>query len=192
LDAEPIYQHESFPESPAIHVAVLPDVEPTAFRWVRVGAEEEGIPCREAPALAESSASGGADPAAAAYAAAQESRLGVGVAVGRGRVTLHEAHMPAEHPVWEFPFGGDLRQACRLVGCNAGRMVKRMPLRFDQESGLSVDEENRSRSSGGVRGVAAQETAAQEMPGAEAQADTADIAAIVVRIVRALQGRGVV
>jgi hypothetical protein len=189
LDAEPIYQRESFPESPAIHVAVLPDVESIAFRWVRVGAEEEGIPCRETPAQAESRALDGGDPVAAAYAAAQESRLGVGVAVGCGRVTLHEAHMPAERPVWEFPLSGDLRQACRLGGCNAGRMVKRMPLRFEQEDAFSVGEDNQSRCLGGV---APSGMTAPETTGAEAPVDAADLAAIVVRIVRALQGRGVV
>lgn len=130
MDAEPIYQRESFPESPAIHVAVLSDVDSTAFRWVSVGAEEEGVPCRETPVQGE--------PVTAAYAAAQESRLGVGVAAGHGRVVLHEAHMPAEHPVWEFPLAGGLRQACRLAGCNAGRLVKRMPLRFEQEGALDL------------------------------------------------------
>ena len=196
MDAEPVYQSESFPESPAIHVAVLPDVDSAAFRWVRVGAEEEGIPCREVPpslrgevplslrgevsVQAESCALGGEDPVAAAYAAAQESRLGVGVAVGCGRVTLHEAHMPAERPVWEFPLGGELRQVCRLVGCNAGRMVKRIPLRFEQEGELYGSEEiARAGAAPGVRG-------------AEPQVDAADLAAIVIRIVRALQGRGIV
>jgi hypothetical protein len=192
LDVEPIYQRDSFPESPAIHVAVLPDVEPAAFRWVRVGAEEEGIPCREAPAYGEPRAFGGEDPVVAAYAAAQESRLGVGVAVGGGRVILHEAHMPAARPVWEFSIAGDQRQACRLVGCNAGRMVKRMPLRFEQESAFSVVQENRSYPPGGSSGVAPSEMAVPEMAGAEAQVDAAGVAAIVVRIVRALQGRGVV
>jgi len=138
LDAEPVYQSESFPESPAIHVAVLPDVDSAAFRWIRVGAEEEGVPCREAPVQAESRVFGGSDLVAAAYAAAQQSRLGVGVAAGRGRVVLHEAHMPAERPVWESAFAGDFRHVCRLGGCNAGRLVKRMPLRFEQESTLDL------------------------------------------------------
>ena len=138
MDAEPVYQSESFPESPAIHVAVLPDVDSAAFRWIRVGAEEEGVPCREAPVQAESRVFGGSDLVAAAYAAAQQSRLGVGVAAGRGRVVLHEAHMPAERPVWESAFAGDFRHVCRLGGCNAGRLVKRMPLRFEQESTLDL------------------------------------------------------
>jgi hypothetical protein len=112
---------------------------------------------------------------AAAYAAAQESRLGVGVAAGRGRVYLHEAHMPAERPVWEFPLTGDLRQACRLVGCNAGRMVKRMPLRFEQESTLCVGEEMPA-----------------EPRAVNGTAQVADLAAIVASIVRSLQGRGIV
>lgn len=133
MDAEPVYQSESFPESPAIHVAVLPDVDSAAFRWVSVGAEEEGVPCREVPVQFWGETPVQGEPVVAAYAAAQESRLGVGVAAGRGRVVLHEAHMPAERPVWEFALAGDLRQACRLAGCNAGRLVKRMPLRFEQE-----------------------------------------------------------
>jgi hypothetical protein len=179
LDAEPVYQSESFPESPAIHVAVLPDVDANAFRWVRIGAEEEGVPCREAM--------GQEDPVAAAYAAAQESRLGVGVAAGQGWVFLHEAHMPAERPVWEFSLAGDLRQACRLAGCNAGRMVKRMPLRFEQESALYRIEEI-SRAGGEV---APSEMTALGATGVETPGNAADIAAIVVQIVRSLQGRGI-
>jgi len=218
LDAEPVYQSESFPESPAIHVVVLPDVAPDAFRWVRVGAEEEGVPCREVPVMfrgevpeqAESRVFGGEDPVAAAYAAAQESRLGVGVAAGRGRVTLHEAHMPAERPVWEFPLAGDLRQACRLVGCNAGRLVKRMPLRFECE------ELSRAAQSGGLSEVAPLGMAASGTAGTEARVEygtsspwlrhpargaglpagqgsgAADLAAIVASIVRSLQRRGIV
>jgi hypothetical protein len=192
LDAEPIYQSESFPESPAIHVAVLPDVDSAAFRWIRVGAEEEGIPCREVPVPFRQEAPAQADPVAAAYAAAQESRLGVGVAVGRGRVTLHEAHMPAERPVWELPLGADLRPACRLVGCNAGRMVKRMPLRFEQENTPAVDAETQLGARGGVSGGVPSEIAAPDPVGPEVQADAAYLAAVVVGIVRALQGRGVV
>jgi hypothetical protein len=205
LDVEPVYQSESFPESPAIHVAVLPDVDPVAFRWVRVGAEEEGVPCREVPmqmqqelpVQAESRVFGWDDPRVAASAAAQESRLGVGVAAGGGRVVLHEAHMPVECPVWESPLTGDLRQACRLAGCNAGRLVKRMPLRFEYEE-IPVTElgsrAGRFRVVGGRAGVTP--AAAPEPEGAshvtEIQADAAHLAAIVASIVRSLQERGIV
>jgi hypothetical protein len=112
--------------------------------------------------------------------------------VGAGRVILHEAHMPAECAVWASLLAGDPRQACRLLGCNAGRMVKRMPLRFEGEGVFSVGEENRSRFLGGVSGGAPSGMTAPETTGAEAQVGAADLAAIVVRIVRALQGRGVV
>jgi hypothetical protein len=164
LDAEPVYQSESFPESPAIHVAVLPDVDPAAFRWVTIGAEEEGVPCR-ALGGTEFRDLVGNDAVAAAYAAAQESRLGVGVAAGGGRVYLHEAHMPVERPVWEFSLGGDVCQACRLAGSNAGRMVKRMPLRFGRESTPHVT---------------------------EPQAEADDLAAVVASIVCVLQERGII
>jgi hypothetical protein len=192
MDAEPVYQKESFPESPAIHVAVLPDADPAAFRWVMVGAEEEGVPCREVLAEAESVGAGRDDPRVMAWAAARASRLGVGIAASRSRLVLHETHMPVERPVWELPLGGDLRPACRLVGCNAGRMVKRMPLRFEQESTLYGSDEIQSRAFGGVIGASPSEMMAPGTAGAETQADAADLAAIVVRIVRALQGRGIV
>jgi hypothetical protein len=201
LDAEPVYQRESFPESPAIHVAVLPDVDPAAFRWVMVGAEEEGVPCREVPVQSRQEGSAEAGPRAfaghdlrvKASAAAQESRLGVGIAVGRGGAVLHEAHMPVEHPVWELPLGEDLRPACRLVGGNAGRLVKRMPLRFEQESIQSMRE---------GAPLALGETAVAAVPpgtpdpgmGAEYGSvySASDLAAIVASIVRSLQERGVV
>ncbi len=226
MDAEPIYQPKSVPERPAIHVAVLPDADPIAFRWVAIGAEEEGVPCREVlpprgealarPAPGEpgsaaygSAASGGDDPLAAAYAAAQGSRLGVGIAVGNGRVYLHEAHMPAEHPVWQIPLGGDLRRACRLAGCNAGRLVKRMPLRFDWEDTpvAAAGAGALGAKEGGARAAASGPEACSALVGpgpqppatllraeasASQEAPPEQIAAIIASIVRALQGRGIV
>jgi Dehydratase medium subunit len=189
LDAEPIYQ--SFPESPAIHVAVLADVDPGAFRWIRFGAEEEGVPCREAPVQAESRAQGAGDPVAAAYAAAQASRLGVGVAVGGSGLYLHEAHMPAEHPVWEAPLGGDVRQVCRLAGCNAGRLVKRMPLRFDLEKAPLTTVESPAIGGGSEVASAAPLGQVSTLHETEVEAPAVELAAIIASIVRSLQGRGI-
>lgn len=124
MSVEPVYQREAVAESPAIHVVLAPGVDPRFFRWVEVGAEEEGVPCRLAQASAQ-------DLVAAAYEAAQASRLGVGVGVGADRVLLHEAHMPVEQPVWAWPSNGAPAEVCRMAGCNAGRFVKRMPLRLE-------------------------------------------------------------
>ena len=124
MSVEPVYQREAVAESPAIHVVLAPGVDPRLFRWVEVGAEEEGVPCR----LAQAGAQG---LAAAAYEAAQASRLGVGVGVGPDKVLLHEAHMPVGQPVWEWSSNGTAAEVCRRAGCNAGRFVKRMPLRLE-------------------------------------------------------------
>lgn len=110
-------------ECPAIFVSVAEIPDEQLYRWVETGAEEEGVPCRKVPA-------DGADPVMLAYSAAQGSRLGVGVGVAGGRVALHEVHMPAGKPVLILDATDGFARVCRLAGSNAGRLVKRMPLRF--------------------------------------------------------------
>ena len=112
------------PDCPAIHVAFTTLADENLFRWVQVGAEEEGVPCRRV-AISEP-----ADGVAVAYAAAESSRLRIGVAVSRGEVILHELHMPRELPVLQFRMDGQDAQRCRLMGSNAARMVVRLPFRF--------------------------------------------------------------
>lgn len=130
MTAELIYQLASIGVSPAIHVVVAAEVDTRLFDWVKIGAEEEGVPCRRV-------FSAGKNLIAAAYAAAQESRLGVSVAVGHGETLLHEAHMPAGQPVWRWETAANAAQMCRLAGANAGRFVKRMPLRFEFTEGVA-------------------------------------------------------
>jgi len=135
MSVQPVFQLEAIAESPAVHVVLAPGIDPRLFRWVEVGAEEEGVPCRLAQASAR-------DLAAMAYEAAQGSRLGVGIGVGADKVLLHEVHMPAGQPVWEWPSNGAPAEVCRMAGSNAGRFVKRMPLRLEAEgpavAGLAV------------------------------------------------------
>jgi hypothetical protein len=113
-------------ERPAIHVCLAGPSAPGLYLWVEIGAEEEGLPTRHV-ALAET------EVIAAAYAAAQSSRFGIGVAIDQARVVLHEIHMPPERPVLAFELGADAARACRLMGGNAARMVVRLPLRFGDE-----------------------------------------------------------
>ena len=94
-----------------------------AYGWVEIGAEEEGVPCRLVSGTAQTAV-------ALAHAAALESRLGVGVGVAGGQVALHEMHMPPGQPVLLFEMGDPAPAVCRLMGGNAGRLVKRMPLRL--------------------------------------------------------------
>ena len=112
------------PEKPAIHVSMGSDVDESFFKWISVGAEEEGIPCRLTPDD-ETGAT------ALAYSAAGSSRLGVGVGVDSGQVAVHERHMPAVHPVLASPLDEDARQACRTAGSNAARLVIGVPLQLE-------------------------------------------------------------
>lgn len=110
-------------ERPAILISRAPDVDEQLLRWVMVGAEEEGVPCR----VVEGS---GQDAVTLAYSAAQGSHVNVGVGLAHGKIALQEAHMPATQAVMIFPLDRQAQGMARLVGCNAGRLVKRMPLRF--------------------------------------------------------------
>ena len=99
-------------DRPCIHVCLLGGVEDDLYRWVEVGAEEEGVPTRKVAVEAIESLP-------AAYEAAQGSRFEIGVSVAPGRVTLHERHMPTAQPVLSFDTGTDPRPMCRLMGSNA-------------------------------------------------------------------------
>jgi Dehydratase medium subunit len=119
------------PDRPAIHVSLAPEADESFFKWISVGAEEEGIPCRLEP---PDDADDETDVAALAYAAAQSSRLGVGVSVASGQVAVHERHMPAEKPVITTEVEENhARQVCRSAGSNAARLVIGTPLRLDEE-----------------------------------------------------------
>lgn len=114
------------PERPAIHVSLAGSVDVELYGWVEVGAEEEGVPCRQVQV-------DGTDAAERAHAAACSSRLGVGISITRDQVAIHEAHMPASQPVLRLAIRNAPRQICRLAGSNAARLVIRVPLRFDED-----------------------------------------------------------
>jgi hypothetical protein len=111
-------------DRPCIHVCCIGSADEDLYRWVEIGAEEEGVPTRRMAAEAD-------EPVAAAYAMAQSSRFEIGVSVAPGKVVLHERHMPPAQPVLSFAIGTDPRPMCRLMGSNAARMVVRLPFRFD-------------------------------------------------------------
>jgi len=119
-------------ERPCIHVCVIGGAEADLYRWVEIGAEEEGLPTRSVEAADR-------DVVAGAYAAAQSSRFDIGVAVAPDRVVLHEAHMPPAQPVLSFELMAEPRRTCRLMGGNAARMVVRLPLRFWEEAEVTPE-----------------------------------------------------
>lgn len=120
------------PDCPAIHVAFTALADEGLFHWIAVGAEEEEVPCRQVT-LQEPG-----DVLELAYATARNSRLNVGLAVDRGEIVLHEVHMPERQPVLRFRFDGQAPAVCRLMGCNAARLIVRRPFRFPEAAPLTI------------------------------------------------------
>jgi hypothetical protein len=126
-------QGEDNPDRPAIHVTLAGEVDESLYKWISVGAEEEGIPCRLVPAdEVDDEIDDETDAAALAHAAARSSRLDVGVGVASDQVAVHERHMPVERPVVATEVEEDHAvHTCRTAGSNAARLVIDMPLRLD-------------------------------------------------------------
>jgi hypothetical protein len=126
-------QGDDNPDRPAIHVTLAGEVDESLYKWISVGAEEEGIPCRLVPAdEVDDEIDDETDAAALAHAAARSSRLDVGVGVAFNQVAVHERHMPVERPVVATEVKEDYAvHACRTAGSNAARLVIGMPLRLD-------------------------------------------------------------
>lgn len=158
-------------ERPAIHVALAPGLDDNHFRFVAIGAEEDGVPCRQVTVTAT-------DPVTMAYEAATSSRFGVGVSVSSGGVVIHELHMPARQPVITFEAGTDFLPYCRLAGSNAARLIIRLPFRFELEPDPPVAKLRRTR--------------ALEPKKANSEPDPALVKAIAKVVARIIQERGMV
>jgi hypothetical protein len=89
---------------------------------VTAGLEEEGIP------FVVERADDVSDLASAAHDAAVRSRLGVGLAMQGPHACLHLKTLPPERPFLRCTVA-DVEEA-RLLGGDAARVVKGLPLRF--------------------------------------------------------------
>lgn len=167
-------------DRPCVHVCFVGGADEDLYRWVEIGAEEEGVPTRKVAAEA-------ADPVPAAYEAAQSSRFEIGVSVAPGRIVLHERHMPAAQPVLAFDTGVDPRLLCRLMGGNAARMVVRLPFRFgvDEDTSDAADTALRRRALRSTHSLSA------AVPPA-GSGDLVDVKVLATIIARILKERGVV
>lgn len=112
--------------APAVHAVILDPALLPLQRCVGFGAEEVGVPTRVTRVEAH-------EPVAAAYEAARASAFGVGLALGQGRIVLHESHMPPRTPVLAEALSSDAETVARRFGANAARMVVRQPLRFGDD-----------------------------------------------------------
>jgi hypothetical protein len=167
-------------DCPCIHVSLLPGADPAFFRWVEIGAEEEGVPTRQVPGEAS-------DLAALAYQAAQSSRFNIGVGISAEAVALHEQHMPAGQPVLVFRFSQAARsnasRLCRLMGANAARMVVHRPLHIDIDfPPPAVDHQPPL--------VVPQPITTEALPSAASDIDPVQLAKIIALVVQKLQQRG--
>ncbi|MFM8319856.1 MAG: glycerol dehydratase reactivase beta/small subunit family protein [Chloroflexota bacterium] len=165
------------PDRPCIHVCLLPGADPALYRWVEIGAEEEGLPTRLVT-------SEGADLAAQAFHAAQSSRLSIGVAISPQAVALHEQHMPVERPVLTFTFADNAAFLCRTMGANAARMVVHHPLMIDLDPAPPVPFRKPAAAPARPDGAGAAQAV-------ELEFDPAQLSQIVSVVVRKMLERGV-
>lgn len=176
-------------ERPCLHVSLLPGADVSLYRSVQIGAEEEGVPCRQTDAA-------DGDVVAVAYAAAQSSRFGIGVALSEAMAVLHERHMPSGSPVMAVAFEARPGPVCRLIGANAARLVIRKPFRFigDEEAEARRLQEVHSAGRPAAGSAPAQPHAHPVPVGAAAvdlPVDAALIARIAARVLLKLQERGI-
>ncbi|WP_266082673.1 glycerol dehydratase reactivase beta/small subunit family protein [Haladaptatus caseinilyticus] len=91
--------------------------------FVEYGIEEEGVPWHVESMQRD-------DLLMVAHEAADDSRLGIGIAIGDGnpsRTILQHERMPEDQPVFDVS-SPTLVQA-RLLGANSARLAKRTPLK---------------------------------------------------------------
>ncbi len=91
------------------------------------GIEEEGIPYE---AVAYSSQE---DACGLAWDAARASQMEVGVGIDAESVALHYAKLEKERPLFKISArSGD--EEARVIGTNAGRLVKKLPLKIAEST----------------------------------------------------------
>jgi len=170
-------------ERPCIHVAFLGD-DDSLYRWVQIGAEEEGVPCK----LVSEQASNVVD---LAYAASKSSRFNIGIGISELEVVLHEMHMPPEQPVVSFKFSGKADFFCRLMGANAARMIIRKPLRFEDDPSPFENETTMQASElPAYTPPPLQQATKTETESPTLTIDPAQVAKIVAVVIQKLQERG--
>lgn len=108
---------------PVVWIHASPPVDGKGLRHIRLGLEEEGIPCRvkEVP---------GDSAHALAAAASRESSLGVGVGVvsASREAVLHHRDLPDTRRLMALKGETFDTGPLRRVGTNAARLVKAIPL----------------------------------------------------------------
>ena len=105
---------------PTVHVRCAEDTPQEVLRQLQYGMEEEGIPW--------DAEAGQGDALSLAWEAARDSRLEVGVGLDEQSAVLHFSKLEREQPLFRLSVQRDGEQM-RALGANAGRLVKKMPLK---------------------------------------------------------------
>lgn len=105
---------------PTVHVLCSPDTPADALKQLHYGLEEEGIPC-------ETWTEADGDALSLAWKGSQTSRLGVGVGMDGQTVVLHISKLEQTRPLFRIPIRSV--EKVRILGSNAARLVKKLPLK---------------------------------------------------------------
>lgn len=107
---------------PTIHILADTAAPEALLKELQYGIEEEGIPY-------EQGSKEGCDAVALAWEAANASRLGVGVGLDAQSLVLHYSKLQPKEPLFQLPARVE-KGRVRLLGSNAARLVKKLPLRY--------------------------------------------------------------
>lgn len=108
-------------DRPTIEVAVNDRIASSRIDQLLLGMEEEGAPSRVTRSVE-------LNPLTLAHRAAVSSRLGVGVGVSLDYVVVTLEKLPEQRPYLAHLLGRSA-ESDRIIGSNAARLVKRLPLR---------------------------------------------------------------
>jgi len=113
------------PERPSIHITANERITEQQLTDLLLGIEEEGVPVvvHRTEQL---------NPLTCALDAAVASRLGVGVGVSLDYVVITTEKLPEQRP-YIAEFLNQSTAADRIIGSNAARLVKRLPLRSTRD-----------------------------------------------------------
>ncbi|MCG1013019.1 glycerol dehydratase reactivase beta/small subunit family protein [Tepidanaerobacter sp. GT38] len=93
------------------------------LRKLREGLEEEGVPWEEKEVHGNAQF--------LAKQAAQDSQLGIGIGlISDGTCLLQHSRMSVGNPIMKVMAGADTMENYRVLGANAARLAKNMPLKW--------------------------------------------------------------
>jgi|GEM_PF-361489 hypothetical protein len=108
-------------KKPAIYIDFVEEV-PGCIKYVEYGIEEEGVPWEKRKSSCR-------DAVSAAYKAASDSPIGIGIGIGENnQLVLHHQKLPERQPL--FNLRGVSKEEARTLGANSARLAKRIPLKL--------------------------------------------------------------